>query len=230
MRYVLIASFALMMLAGCGDDKENGNYRDITYTFNDVTSGWTSLFSDYPQGADSSYALEFKIARLPLPLDTSKNALKISGFNYNDDLATYMYTTLTGLAPEVKYKVSFAILLASNIPSGGINTGNSPNLFIGVGALDTIPSNHVDHDGILRPTFQSDLINGNSTEDLKVVGQLGVAETTSAYTQIGRDNLNHPIEVTSRGDGKIYLLIGWDSGYLGTTTVYIKSIMVTLEY
>jgi hypothetical protein len=230
MKYLMIAVLAVVMLTRCVDEKDEDNYRELIYTFNDVTSGWTSLFSDYPQGADSSYAFEFGMAKLPLPLDTAQMALKISGLNFNDDLATYMYVPVTGLAPNVTYKLTLAIMLATDVPTGAINTGNSPNLFLGVGALDTVPSNYVDNNGVLRPRFQSDLINGNSTDNLKVIGQLGVSDTTTVFTGIIRDNLKHPVEITPRGDGKIYLLIGWDSGYLGTTTVYIKSILVRLEY
>jgi hypothetical protein len=35
--------------------------------------------------------------------------------------------------------------------------------------------------------------------------------------------------LTTNGDGMLYLLLGWDSGFEGITSLYIKTIIVRFE-
>ncbi len=65
---------------------------------------------------------------------------------------------------------------------------------------------------------------------MQVLGTLGVSDTTTVYTPISRNNLANPMELTTNRFGVLYLLIGWDSGFEGKTTIYVKSIIVRLEY
>jgi hypothetical protein len=42
--------------------------------------------------------------------------------------------------------------------------------------------------------------------------------------------MNKPMPIKTNGDGTMFLLVGYDSGFEGKTTIYIKMIDVRLEY
>jgi hypothetical protein len=227
---ILTGLLAIIVLAGC-ESKEEPYFREIAYYFNDKLQGWTGVISDYPQGEEDSSDFEFGLKKLPLPLDTSLYAVKISSNNQRGGLFTYMFAPVSSLASNATYSITFNIQLASNISTSTIaGPEGSPNIAIGAGALDTVPVNVLDDTNWYRPNFEVKLQNKESTEVMQVLGNLGVTDGTTAYTAIGRNNYANPIKVKSNNEGKIYLLIGWDSGYKGVTAIYIKTVIVRLEY
>jgi hypothetical protein len=230
MRITIIAFFIIIALTGCKNNDEPDFFREITYNFVDNLEGWTGMFSDYPKGEEAFYELEYAYARMPEPIDTNIMAVKLSGNNHSDDLFTYMYVPIGDLVPNLTYQVSFTILLASNVATHSVGIGGSPDLAIGAGGVDTIPSNILDASNWYRPSFNVDLQSGESNEVMQVLGSLGVSDTTTVYTPISRNNLAHPLGLTTNSSGILYLLVGWDSGFEGKTTIYIKSINVRLEY
>lgn len=224
---ILIVISALIL--GCKDD-EPEYFREITYGFIDNLEGWTVKYSDYPVGEEEFYELESGLAKLPAPLDTTLSAVMISGNNHSDDLFSYMYKPLTGLAPNTTYNVSFILNLATNVATGSFGAGGSPDLSIGVGGLDTVPSSYVDEENMYRPAFDVELQSHRSNEVMQVVGTLGATDTTTVYTQIQRHNLNKPMKLKTDSSGTLYLMVGWDSGFEGITRIYIKTIVVRIEY
>ena len=229
MKKFLILILLAFLIAGCKDDKPEF-FREISYYFTDNLEGWTVMYSDYPVGEEEFYELESGLERLPEPLDTNLFAVKISGNNHSDDLFSFMYKPVTGLAPNATYEVTFIVNLASNVATNSIGIGGSPELAFGVGAIDTVPANYVDESNWYRPNFEVELQSGRSNENMYAAGTLGVTDTTTVYTPIQRHNMNKPMEITTNGDGTMYLLVGWDSGFEGITTIYIKTVIVRLEF
>jgi hypothetical protein len=230
MRITLITFIIIIALTSCQKDDEPDYFREITYNFVDDLQGWTGMFSDYPKGEEEFYELEYAYARMPEPIDTNIMAVKLSGYNHSDDLFTYMYVPIRDLATNETYQVTFTVLLASNVATNSVGIGGSPDLALGAGGLDTIPGNILDESNWYRPSFNIDLQSGRSNEVMQVLGTLGVSDTTTVYTPISRNNLANPMELTTNRFGVLYLLIGWDSGFEGKTTIYVKSIIVRLEY
>ncbi|HEX2396012.1 MAG TPA: hypothetical protein VHI78_11755 [Bacteroidales bacterium] len=218
-----------IVITGCNEPDEVDFFREISYNFNNNIQGWQVMFSDYPVGEEEFYELESGFVKLPLPLDTTLNAVMISGNNHSDDLFSYMYVPLTGLAPHTTYQATFIVHLASNVATNSVGIGGSPDLTVGVGALDTVPANIIDESNYYRPNFEVRLQSGESNNIMQAVGTLGVTDTTTVYTPITRNNLSQPMPVTSNGDGMLYLLVGWDSGFEGITKIYIKTVIVRLE-
>src|SRR5512133_3935105 len=102
MKNILILILLSSLFAGCKDDKSQF-FREITYGFFDNMEGWTVNFSDYPVGEEQFYELQSGLVKLPPPLDTTQYAVLISGNNHSDDLFSYLYKPLTGLAPNTTY-------------------------------------------------------------------------------------------------------------------------------
>lgn len=230
MKNIIIGIFSVfIVLVGCKKPENADYFREISYNFNDNMQGWKVMFSDYPVGEEEFYELESGFVRLPLPLDTTLNAVLISGNNHSDDLFSYMYVPLTGLAPHTTYQATFIVNIASNVARNSVGIGGSPDLTFGVGALDTVPVNIIDESDYYRPNFEVRLQSGESNSIMQAIGTLGVTDTTTVYTAISRNNFNQPMPVTTNGDGMLYLLAGWDSGFEGITRIYIKTVIVRLE-
>jgi len=221
--------FGLIIITGCQPKDEPPYFREISYNFNDNIQSWKVMFSDYPVGEEEFYELESGFVKLPEPLDTTLNAVLISGNNHSDDLFSYMYVPLTGLAPNTTYQTSFLVHLASNVATNSVGIGGSPDLAFGVGALDTVPVNNIDESNWYRPNFEVRLQSSLSNEIMQAVGTIGVTDTTTVYTAISRNNFYNPMQLTSNADGMLYLLVGWDSGFEGKTAIYIKTVIVRLE-
>ena len=220
----------LFLVPGCkvGDGAKDS--RTITFDFSDGTQGWTGNFADYPNGEEAFYELEYGWSGLPEPLDTNVMAVKISGNNHSDDLFSYMFTRVRLLVPNATYEATFDIELASNVATNSVGIGGSPDLALGAGGLSNPPGDTLDGSGYRRPDFEVALQSGESNEVMKVLGTLGVTDTTTVYTLINRNNHGDPIDLTTDTDGELFLLIGFDSGFEGKTTVYFKSIKITLKY
>ncbi|MBN1144757.1 MAG: hypothetical protein JXA72_10045 [Bacteroidales bacterium] len=230
LKTILLMLPVVMLLSNCEPKDAEPDYKEFEYNFHIGTDDWEVLFSDYPQGQEEFYELEYKWSKLPIPLDTNLGSVMISGNNHSDDLLSCTYKHVTGLIPNALYDVTFTLFIASNVAKNSVGAGGSPDLALGVGGLDTVPSNFIDGDGYYRPNFEVDLQSGLSNEIMQVVGTLGVTETTTQYAPITRTNGGNPFKMVSNARGECYLMIGWDSGFEGITTIYIKSIFITMEY
>ncbi|MBD0333668.1 MAG: hypothetical protein ICV66_13560 [Chitinophagaceae bacterium] len=220
----------VVLFVSCKKDSTDF-YKTYTYEFKTDTEGWKPLFADYPVGEEEFYELQFKHTHLPAPLDQSVKAIQVTGNNHSDDLLMMMCKKVDGLKPNATYGVTFSIDLASNVRKGSPGAGGSPDLSLGAGALSYEPKVEVKQTSgkdYYRPNFNSVLQGGNSSEHIKVLGQIGVTDTTTVYTFINRNNANNPFSVTTNHKGELWLLLGLDSGFEGITSLYYKRVQVRL--
>lgn len=229
MRRTLIPTLFLSLLLGACDKADDDSDREFNYTFEKGTEGWTSYFSDYHVEGEDFYELDFKYTSLPLPLDTSRKAIMITGHNHSDDLICMVYRKMEGLQPNRIYAVTFNVDLASNTPSNSFGIGGSPDIAIGAGGLSFAPSSRIDEEGLYRPNFTSQLQSKESNDTLKVLGTIGVGEDVHVFTMINRNNLNNPVNIAANDKGEMWLMIGTDSGYEGITTLYYTSIKIKMK-
>jgi hypothetical protein len=229
MRKLSFLCIVLILSASSGCTKKD-TVLEYNFTFTAGNEGWQSLFSDYPVGSETFYELEFLNTYLPVPLDQSIKALKISGNNHSDDLFSAIYRKFENLQPDKVYKVTFNIDFASNAPIGGVGVGGDPNLFIGVGGINYQPDNYIDNLNTYRPNFVSKIQSGLSNEVFQIIGNIGVSATyPTPYTIINRNNIDTQLFLKSDSQGQIWLMIATDSGFEATTTLYFKAIKIRLE-
>ena len=222
---ILIASATL---SAC-DKKNDQAGREFTFNFNNDTDGWQPFFSDYPAGDEANFELLFERSNLPDPLDNAVPALKISGNNHSDDLLSFIFRKFDGLQPGKTYSVTFDVNMASNAPTNSIGIGGSPDLAFGVGGISTQPGNTTDGDGWYRPNFTSELQSRLSNNVLNVAGTIGVGDDATDFTLINRNNKEEPVMVTASNKGELWLMMGTDSGFEGTTTLYYTAIKIKLD-
>jgi len=234
MIFTILAAF---LVTGCGN---KGKDLLLKYAFEEGLEGWKGDFTDLPVDLEEDiYELFFGYAELPKELEMNRKALMISSSNRSDDIFMYIRKQLTeadGIKPNTVYKVVFTVEFATNAPAGAFGIGGPPGeaVFFKVGASATEPlpvKTGLDSD---YPYYELSVDKGSQNDEGDAAILIGnVAKDDGSddfnYALKKLDNKDRPIEVTSDENGNIWLFIGTDSGFEGTTSLYYTNIEVILE-
>ncbi len=209
------------------------------FTFDEDAEGWTGDFTDLPADYDEEmYALEFAYSVLPEELDKDSGSLMLTGSNRSDDLFMYVKRQLTaadGIEPDTLYRIYFEVEFATDAPAGAVGVGGPPGeaVWVKVGAAgeEPVPVEVVEAD-VNYLVLNVD--KGRQNEDGDNAVRIGdVAKVTceefGVYEMKTLDNTDHPLHISSDADGNLWVFVGTDSGFEGTTTLYYHRIEVHLE-
>jgi hypothetical protein len=232
-RYSLISLAFLMLAARCSFDEPEKSIHIFPYTFNFSESdyGWSHGFADYPAGPDDSVFFELKHAYTQKP--GGDNAIMLSGNNHSDDLFMYIKKKLTGLEPSTDFTLTFDVELASDAPRATSGTGSSPgeNVFLKVGATGIEPKSVIEKGNFVMNIDKG--IQRQDGEDMIFIGDVATDESASGFVIISRSNSSNayrtPLVVRSNSKGEIWLIVGTDSAFEGTTTLFYTKINVILS-
>jgi hypothetical protein len=120
--------------------------------------------------------------------------------------------------------------LASQYPTGGGGIGGSPgdSVFLKAGASAIEPARIIDSAGWYRMNIDK----GNQASgvtDAVILGTIAKPDDgTSNYALIQRDDAASPMYVWSDASGQLWLIVGTDSGFEGTTSIFYTRISVEL--
>jgi len=193
------------------------------YDFANGSRGWTADFADYPAGEEAFYELAYGFARLPATLAADRFALVLSGNNHSDDLCMFLRREIGGLEPDTDYRVYFRVTLASNAPKDAVGIGGPPgeSVFVKAGV------------SLERPAAdpQTRLLNidkgqqANPGADAVVLGHIGVDTPVEAprYRYKTLHNFDTGFEFRTDASGKAWLLFATDSGFEGSTRLFVVS-------
>jgi hypothetical protein len=229
----LLAATAVTF-AGCGDSAgpADDSY-DIQFDFSTDYQGWTAGFADYPVGKETDYALRSSLAPLPAPLDGSRKGILLTGANHSDDLFMYVTREVARLTPNKRYAVRFRVTLATDAPKNCAGIGGSPgeSVVLKVGAMTLEPARIVDAGQYYRANFDhgSQLQGGR---DATPVGNIATSNTNCGvprYELKEFDSGTTPLDLATTASGRVWLMVGVDSGFEGTTSVYITSVRVAID-
>lgn len=229
-RATLLAMVSATLVA-CGDTAgiSDASY-DLTFDFANDYQGWVAGFADYPVGKETEWAIGASLASLPAPLDGSRKGILLSGQNHSDDLFMYVTRGITGLLPNATYDARFRITLATNAPKNCLGIGGAPgeSVVLKVGATSTEPQRVVDAAQYYRANFDhgAQLAGGR---DATPVGNIATSNsncTVLIYALKEFDSGATPITISTDASGRLWLVVGVDSGFEGTTSVYITSVRV----
>ncbi len=206
----------------------------LNYTFENDNEGWVYGYSDYPSTLSLNdslvlYQMLYGHATLPASIVPAQKGLRIKGMNRSDDLFMYVKKNLSGLVPNTLYKITFEIEMASNAPTNAVGVGGAPGeaVTLKAGAKAYEPKNIKDNLNHYR--LNIDKANQKDTGiDMQILGNIGVADDTKNYTLITRSSPT-PFSASTNSDGKIWIIIGTDSGYEGLTDLYYSNIKLKLE-
>lgn len=227
----------LGLLSACGSDnddiKTDPNTKILQIDFNESIAGWKVGFADYPAGEEVFYELGSGHANLPAALNTARKGLKVTGNNHSDDLFMFITKKVDGLEPNARYDFHFKVTFGTNAQNNCMGIGGSPgnSVWIKVGATKNEPKAIDDGTGFLllnwdkgnQATGGSDAIIAGDFANHQECSNTDVVSTylkktliteRGAYTAVADDK------------GSIWLLMGTDSGFEGTTTIYFMELEV----
>ena len=205
----------------------------LDFAFCGGTAGWSGGFADLPPEGlnDPSYDLVFGLAKLPASAGARGQALRLAGTNRSDDLFMFVTRRIAGLQPSTRYAARFRVSFATNAGPGCIGAGGAPgeSVFVKAGAGPRRPRT-VLRDGVLR----LDLDIGTQSrggKDAAVLGNVAApglgceGDRYAIKTLSGRERTLFPL--TDR-NGRLWLIVGFDSGYEGRSDLFIRRIRVEL--
>jgi len=209
----------------------------FSYDFRNGAQGWQADFADYPPAQRAFFELNAEIRQLPPELGISGTGFYIQGNNHSDDLFMFLKRRLTaadGVVPGQTYQITFRLVFASNAQSGCIGVGGAPgeSVSIKAGASPAEPEPitapppsdtrvfawarmNVDKSGLAASGI-SNIANG-----------LPCNPFSAPYVSIERQH-QHTYLVNANSQGELWLLVGTDSGYEATTSLYYQRIDVNL--
>lgn len=226
---IIYLFFLVISFGSCQKESTNPKSQEKVYTFENGLEGWTAGFADYPVGSEDFYELTSGHEHLPASVNSQSHGFMISGNNHSDDLFMFIKKRVEGLKPSTKYKLTFAVEFASKYPESSFGVGGSPgsSVYLKAGATSIEPK-PVAQDNF----YQLNIDKGQQAqrgEDMMVLGHIGIPGDEFSYKLISRDNATEPFEVITDENGNLWLIVGTDSGFEATTTLYYNTIKVSFK-
>ena len=231
MRSKLILIFFSLFIFSCNKTEIDPQPKIFEFNFLKDSEGWQGDFSDYPSDPDQwgIYELVKTYSHLPSPLNTPKGAIYLSGNNRSDDLFMYIKKQIDSLQPNTTYQLIMTVEFSTNAPSGSVGVGGSPaeSVFVKAGASAIEPKNQLDE----LAYFRLNIDKGNQSIDGKNMVLIGnfSNETEENTYRLKKLSMMTPLEVQSDANGSLWLIVGTDSGYEATTSIYYNYIKAELS-
>lgn len=231
--FILSLIASIILFSGCEKDNNVATVQEFNFSFQSDPEGWIGDFADYLSGTpehESIYEMQFSHAMLPNPLNTNDGALRQSGNNRSDDLFMFVKKKITGLELNRNYTISIEIEIATNAPSGRVGSGGIPGegVAIKAGASTIEPVKVIDN---TDNHYRMNVDKGNQSNDgptIKLIGDFANGTNSEDY-RLKRLSTSSPVNVQSNANGELWLIVGTDSGYEGTTTIYYNYIKAALR-
>lgn len=230
-RYFLVTLLLVgIIFTACDKDDETTNPVVFKFDFQSGTEDWIGDFADYPNlpNVEDYYQFEFLHTTLPSPLNSSKGAIRQSGDNHSDDLFMFVKKKITGLKPNTNYNIELEVEFATNVASGANGVGGAPgeSVFIKAGATTNEPMKVLN---VSENFYRMNIDKGNQSQDganMKLIGDFANGTDLFVY-KLKVLSTTNPINVTSNSNGELWVIVGTDSGFEATTTIYYNSIKVS---
>ena len=227
-----LAVLALILLEGSQGQAsaQSAAGTEFIFTFESDAQGWVPGFADLPADFDQEL-FELDSGLRPMPDGLVGNGILLQGHNRSDDLFMFLKKQVDGLRPETAYEVTVSLDLATNVPAGSFGIGGSPgeSVYVKAGASTVEPVTQQDDTGHLRMNIDK----GNQAsegESMINLGNIANPEVTGVEYKIKTlDNEGRPFKVVSDGEGRVWLIVGTDSGFEGLSAVYYATITYTFS-
>ena len=193
----------------------------FAFDFRDGAQGWEAGFADYsPLTTNMNLIAEMR-----------SGAFFLSGDNRSDDLFMFLRRQVA-VTPNQRYAVHSTITLDSNAAADCIGVGGAPgeSVYLKAGAAPVKPEAILTGD-----YYRMNVDIGSQSESgvhASVAGNIAYGPGncnpgTGNYVTIVRAH-QHSAVVQASATGELWLLVGTDSAYEGTTGLYYRRIDVQL--
>ncbi|HEY4831088.1 MAG TPA: hypothetical protein VIH61_00790 [Waddliaceae bacterium] len=205
------------------------------FDFSVSHEGWVGDFSDYPAGSEAFYDLKWGWGNLPAEISNKDEILTkgifLSGNNHSDDLFMFIKRSIENLEPNTNYNLHFEVAVESNIPSGEIGIGGSPgeSVYFKIGASTIEPKKEEINGDYLLNVDKGD--QSESGENSLVIGTLENPLVDPSDPQFESKLLSNevPLKVRTDQKGQLWIFVGTDSGFEGSTLYYVAKVSVFAE-
>ncbi len=229
LKLVLLLAFVISSCSNDDDSSAEAKPMELNFDFKTDLEGWQGDFADYPVGEETFYELDVAQSKLPEPLDQDQNAINQVGNNHSDDLFMFLKRKVTGLQSGQLYNATFQIEFATNAASNSFGVGGSPgsSVYIKAGATQMEPKKEVDS----MSHYRMNIDKGNQAEEGENMINLGDFSNGLEENIYALKTLKNeiPFPVTADENGEIWLIVGTDSGFEATTSIYYNKIFIVLE-
>jgi hypothetical protein len=202
--------------------------------FSRGSGGWLPGFSDFSLATSPPERLA-EIRRLPPEIDENRFGYYLQARNTSDDVFMFLKKQLTpaeGVQGDSTYDVEYFIEFASNAPTGCVGICGAPgeSAWLKAGASRDEPI------ALLQDGYvQLNVDKGNQAvggQDAEIVSDIANGRPCEPplpgpYILLQRYH-RHPNPVTTDITGNLWLFLGTDSGFEGTTGLYYATINVLL--
>ncbi|MGB3542987.1 hypothetical protein [Rubrivirga sp.] len=231
----LVFALGILAVVGCDAAAFEAEPVSLQTDFAQGDDGWVALFTNYPAGEESFY--EIDSGNRPVPPPLAGFGFLLTAMNHSDDINMHVTRQVVGLVPGARYRASFRVTFATNVPSGCLGVGGSPGEGVTVHAAASTERPRVGADGYglsLASDYQpvgefdswyrafglGDIANGRSCDASPLDESFMLKTLTSAADHAS---------LTADEAGQAWLLVGTRSGYEATSTLYYTRIEVGLR-
>ena len=230
-RFILKAAPALLLpWRVLGADGSRWRY-SITAFDDGSSGGWLPGFADYSPATASTNRIA-ELRDLPEAVrGGGRRAYYLQGRNTSDDLFMFLKKPITNLQPMQAYDVSFYVELASNAPSNCVGIGGPPGegVTLKAGASAAEPVALLQDNDIRLNIDKGNQSNAGSDALLmgNIANGIPCGDATGEYVLLRRSAAMSRA-VKADLSGSLWVYVGTDSGFEGTTGVYYAFIAVLL--
>lgn len=227
---VLAAAMLFSISAFAAEETPENNLKSgVKFDFAQDDAGFVPIFADYPAGEDADEFYELDSGRKEIPVENEGMGLYLSGNNHSDDLFMGYYKNLSGFEPNKTYAFDISFSVATNADGGMMGIGGSPgaSVYVKCGVTTNKPAIYVNDQNGRRLNVDK----GNQAQSGKDVQTIGTIQKEETLLP-GKYEMNRytaSAEAAADKDGNVYLLIGTDSGFEGTTSYYISEVSLSWE-
>ena len=204
----------------------------IVSSFAGGFDGWQASYADYLPGMEQTIGFASGHEQLPPPF-AAHSGVFLTSENRSDDVFMYLWRPVTGLQPGRRYRVEVAISFATNAPAGCNGVGGAPgeSVYLKVGASPRAPENLLTG-GAIRVNVDIGQQSQSGSEAVAIGDFSQPAPGNCLAPQYQSKSLATtppaaPL-VTADAAGRLWLVVGTDSGYEGRTRIYFLEVAATL--
>lgn len=242
---LVVLAVAAAVVGACGDGAAESTTTEevgpgdpirLRYDFEGGSDGWASDVSDYSEETRPDDILS-QTGVSPPGIDDESGYFHLAASNRSDDMFLFMSRqigTQADLVPDTEYQIDFTVVAASNAPSNCAGIGGAPgeSVWLKVGASIQQPT-PVQEDGYTVLAVDK----GNQSqggEDAEIAGVIAngipceeALESDQPFAMVTWEHtLSDPVSTDS--EGRLWLLVGIDSGFEGRTDLYYDTVEVVL--
>lgn len=203
----------------------------ISVDFSQGIDGWIPGVADYYDD-DAPSETGYGWSKLPPGTGLSGMGFYLTSHNNSDNVMTYVKHQYSGFVPGAKYNLTFSLTHATDASLDCFGAGGSrgASIYMVAAASGDEPKTVKQANG----EYRMNLDRGNNAESGtqgKVLGLLGSEELEcggAGWAKVTR-KLDDTIAVTADKEGKLWIVLGTDSGFESANALYLLSATVNVK-